>query len=149
MQDFDISPGIQEEVSSVKQPYSCPNCVTPGLGFLQPVPTQLLTLQDSGDTTLTLELDSAATVKYVSEHEALSRNFIIRPNKQVSRLGDGKTLLPACGEINESFYRNNFEVHFRALVVKSLHCGFIGGTLFIKDNAIKQDFNKNTISLLN
>ena len=62
---------------------------------------------------------------------------------------DGKTLLPACREINESFYRNNFEVHFRALVVKSLHCGFIGGTLFIKDNAIKQDFNKNTISLLN
>ena len=149
LQDLDTSPGIQEEVSATQYTYECPHCVTAGLGFLQPVPTQLLTLQDSGGTLLTLELDSAATVNYVSDHEAQSRNFLIRPYTQVSRLGDGKTLLPACGEINKIFYRNDFEVSFRALVVKSLHCGFIGGTLFIKDNHIRQDFNKNTISLLN
>ena len=50
--------------------YECPHCVTAGLGFLQPVPTQLLTLQDSGGTPLTLELDSAPTVNYVSNREA-------------------------------------------------------------------------------
>ena len=37
---------------------------------------------------------------------------------------------------------------FQALVCDKLHCPAIGGTLFIKTNGIKQDFNTNTISLL-
>ena len=93
LQDLDTSSGIQDEVSPLQHWHECPHCVTTGLGSLQPVPTQLLTLQDSGGTPLTLELDSAPTVNYVSNREAQSRNFVIHPNTQVSRLGDGKTLL--------------------------------------------------------
>ena len=63
----------ESEVSPAQQQYTCPHCVIPGLGYLQPDPTQLLTLQDSGGTALTLELDSAATLNYVSEKKGQSK----------------------------------------------------------------------------
>ena len=78
----------QKEVSSPRGHGMCQHCVTPGLGYLQPVPTQLLLLQDSGGAPLTMELDSAATVNYVTKEEVLRRGFKMTPNKQVSRLGD-------------------------------------------------------------
>ena len=49
----------------------------------------------------------------------------------------------------EYFCRNDFKVRYRALVVKTLHCNFTCGTLFIKDNGIKQDFTKDSISIHN
>ena len=49
---------------------------------------------------------------------------------------------------NNTFYRDNLPLSFQALVCNKLHCPVIGGTLFIKNNGIKQDFTNNTISLL-
>ena len=41
-----------------------------GLKSIQPVPTQILTVSDYNNKTLHLELDSAATVNYISLDEA-------------------------------------------------------------------------------
>ena len=45
-------------------------------------------------------------------------------------------------------YRKDHKLRFRAIVAQNLHCPVIGGTTFIKDNNIKQDFVHNQISLL-
>lgn len=54
----------------------------------------------------------------------------------------------ACGEVNTKFYRDDLPLTFQALVCRKLHCPVIGGTLFLKQNGITQDFTNNTISLL-
>ena len=45
------------------------------------------------------------------------------------------------------YFLNNIAVRFQALVHKHLHCSFIGGTLFLLQKDVKQDFRRNTISL--
>ena len=82
------------------------NTQYPGLSVIQPVPTQLLTLSDHNGTTIHLELDSAATVNFITKEEARARNFIIYPNSQCSKLGDGDTQIQACGEIRTILYRD-------------------------------------------
>merc|ERR1711867_325424 len=62
-----------------------------GLNTLKPVPTQLLTVTDAVGEPVHIELDSAATVNYISHDEAVNRNFKIVPNSQMSKLGDGTT----------------------------------------------------------
>ena len=121
----------------------------PGLNIVQPVPTHLLTLTDHNGIPIHVELDNGATVNYITINEAKAPNLNIKPNNQASKLGDGHTLLPACGEINKILYRDNVPLQFHALVCNKLHSPVIGGMLFIKQNSIKQDFNNNTISLLN
>ena len=81
--------------------------------------------------------------------EAKARHFKVKPNNQMSKLGDGDSTLKASGEIDTILYRNDIPLRFRALVCDKLHCSVIGGTLLIKENGIKQDFVNNTISLLN
>ena len=49
---------------------------------------------------------------------------------------------------NNHVLQDNLPLSFEALVCNKLHCPVIGGTLFIKNNGIKQDFSNNTISLL-
>ena len=67
----------------------------------------------------------------------------------MSKLGDGVTKIESVGEINEIFYRNNWTVRFKAVVCKQLSSQFIGGTVFMVDNGIEQDFSNNVIRLLN
>merc|ERR1711895_351669 len=76
------------------------NTTNTGLSTLKPVSTQLLTAADAEGKPIHIELDSAATVNYISQNEALTRNFIVMPNSQMSKLGDGKTTLQAIGEIS-------------------------------------------------
>ena len=118
-----------------------------GLSLIQPVPTQLLTLTDHSGSPIHIELDSAATVNFITYKEAKTRNFTIYPNDQSSKLGDGSSTIKACGEISTILYRDSLPLIFKALICHKLHCNAIGGTLFIKTNGIKQDFNNNTISL--
>ena len=44
-----------------------------------------------------------------------------------------------------TLYRNDWEVQFCALVVLNLHTDFVGGTTFIKENGVMQDFVKGTV----
>ncbi len=119
----------------------------PRCNFIQPVPSQILTVFTSDKRPLHIELDSNATVNYIRLDAAKAMNFSITPNQQLSILADGVTKLPAIGEINEVFYRNDWTVHFKAVVVSTLHTQLIGGTVFLKSNNILQDFNRNTIQV--
>ena len=83
------------------------NKISAGLNLIQPVPTQILTVSDENNRVLHLELDSAATVNYISLNEAKARNLLIHSNSQISKLGDGATTIMACGEITMKLYRDD------------------------------------------
>ena len=48
---------------------------------------------------------------------------------------------------HETFFRNNWKVSYSAIVVKELTSPFIGGSVFLKENGITQDFVRNVINL--
>ena len=107
--------------------------------FIQPVPTQTLTVQDKSNNNVHLDLDTGATVSYAKLTTVQALGYKIKPNSQLSNLADGKTKLPAVGEIDEIFYRNNWQVTFKAIVTNNLHCDFVAGNNFILDNFMIQD----------
>ena len=119
--------------------------------YIKPIPSQILTVfKDLNNKfPLHIELDSGASINYCEENAVLQMGFKIYYNKQVSKLGDGVTKIESVGEINEIFYRNNWTVRFKAVVCKQLSSQFIGGTVFMVDNGIEQDFSNNVIRLLN
>jgi hypothetical protein len=119
----------------------------PSCNFISPVPSQILTVFTADHQPVHIELDSNATVNYIKLDAAKHFNFKICPNSQLSILADVITKLPAVGEIHETFFRNDWSVKFSAIVVKNLHTAAIGGTVFLRDNNIKQDFSKNTIQV--
>ena len=121
--------------------------LTATCSYIQPIATQTLTVQDVNNKDIHLDLDSGATVSYVKLSTVLSHGFQIKPNTQLSNLADGKTKMAAMGEIKETFYRNSWSVKFHAIVSKDLHCDFVAGNNFIKENAIIQDFNAKTITV--
>ena len=115
--------------------------------YIKPVPAQVLTLQDSNGNNIHVDLDTGATCSYVKYDAVKRHNFIMKPNVQQSNLADGVTKMSALGEIEETFYRNDWNVKFKAIVVKDLHTDFIGGNNFFKDNNILQDINNKTITV--
>ena len=121
------------------------------LGYMQPQPTQILTVfrTPQNENPVHVDLDSGASLNYTEEKEAIKRGFKIWPNGQMSKLGDGKTHIKACGELYETFFRNNKPLKWRSVVCKELTAPFIGGTPFLKDNGIEQDFVKDVIHLHN
>jgi hypothetical protein len=119
----------------------------PRCNFIQPIPSQILTVFTNDQRPIHIELDSNATINYIRLDVAKALHFSITPNRQTSILADGLTKLPAIGEINEVFCRNSWTVHFKAVVVPNLHTQLIGGTVFLKTNNIQQDFTSNTISV--
>jgi len=123
-------------------PVPAPRC-----NFIKPVPSQILTVFTQDKRPVHIELDSNATVNYIRIDAAKSFNFHITPNTQLSILADGVTKLPAVGEIKQTFCRNDWTVTFHAVVVQNLHTQLIGGTVFLKDNNIQQDFIRNTIQV--
>ena len=117
----------------------------PSCNVIHPVPSHILTVFTEDKQVINIELDSNATVNYIKLAAAQHFKFKISPNSQLSTLADGITKLPAVGEITETFFRNEWQVQFKAVVVKTLHTDFIGGTVFLQDNAVQQDFKTNTI----
>ena len=119
------------------------------LGYIAPVPTQLLTVykEQENKTTAHIDIDSGATLNYVREKEAVELGFDILPNGQLSKLGDGRTMLPSIGEVDVLFFRNSWSVRFRGLVTKELQSAFIGGTVFLTDNFMEQDLNRRLIHI--
>ena len=117
--------------------------------YIQPVPTQTLTVVDINGNNVHLDLDTGATVSYAKLSTVVSLGYKIKPNSQLSNLADGKTKIPAVGEIDETFQRNNWQVQFKAIVTKNLHCDFVAGNNFIKENFIIQDLKNKTIKVHN
>ena len=120
---------------------------TPNLNYIMPVPTQTLTVTDINNKQCHLDIDSGATVSYAKHSTVIAHGFQIRPNSQLSNLADGHTKLASIGEIKETFYRNNWSVTFHAIVTRNLHCDFVAGTNFMKENSIIQDINSNSITV--
>ena len=121
------------------------------LGYMKPEPTQILTIFQTphNEDPVHIDLDSGASLNYTQEKEAIKRGFKILPNVQMSKLGDGLTCIKACGELNETFFRNKKQIKWRSVVCKDLTAPFIGGSPFLKDNGIEQDFVRNVIHLHN
>ena len=119
----------------------------PAINIINPVPTQTFTATDSNGTNLHLDLDSGATVSYAKLSAVQKHNFQIKPNSQLSSLADGKTKMPSVGEIDEVLTRNNFKVRLHAIVTKDLHCDFIAGTNFLKENNVIQDIANRSITI--
>ena len=92
-------------------------------------------------------MDSGATVSCIKESYANLLGLKIHPNAQFARLADAKTLMESVGEIHIKLHRNNFTAIYRALVMPELHADVVGGTTFIKENKITQDFDLETITL--
>ena len=138
---------VHENKSSF--PFNSCRLVNAKHDFIQPVPSQILTVFENLEDTVPIhvDLDSGATLNYCTENEVLNRGFKIYPNCQLSKLGDGTTKIKSIGEIHEIFFRNKRKFIFNAVVCKKLNSPFIGGTLFIKENGIEQDFEKNVIHL--
>ena len=120
---------------------------SPTCNFIQPIPSQTLSVQDINNKDIHLDLDSGATVSYAKLSSVLAHGFKIKPNSQLSNLADGKTKLPSIGEIDEMLYRNSWSVRLHAIVTKNLHCEFVAGNNFIKENSVIQDLNSKTISV--
>ena len=110
--------------------------------FIKPVASQILTVfaDKYNKIPLHIEMDSGASINFCEEAAVLNYGFKIKYSKQVSKLGDGSTKVESIGEINEIFYRNNWTVIYRAAVCKQLSSPFIGGTVFMKENGVEQDF---------
>ena len=119
--------------------------IQPACNVIHPVPSHILTVFTEDKQVVNIELDSNATVNYIKLVAVQHFNFQISTNSQLSNLADGITKLPAVGEIMETFFRNGWKVQFKAVVVKNLHTDIIGGTVFLQDNAVQQDFKTNTI----
>ena len=115
--------------------------------FITPIATQTLTVSDVNNSVINIDLDTGATSSFAKLSAVISHGFKIKPNSQLSNLADGKTSLPSLGEIDEIFHRNSWSVRFHAIVVKDLHCNFVGGNNFIKENSVIQDLNARTISI--
>ena len=117
--------------------------------YLKPVNSQILTVykEKENHQPIHIDLDSGATLNYCVESVVLKHGFKMLPNGQLSKLGDGITKMKAIGEIHETFYRGNKAIIYKAVVSKSLSSPFIGGTQFLKDNGIEQDFRRNVIHL--
>ena len=79
---------------------------------MQPVTAQILSVTGSNGWPLYVEMDSAATVSYITLQEAKRHHLVIKPNNQVLHLGDGLTPLKSCEEIDTILYGNEHPLRF-------------------------------------
>ena len=113
----------------------------PTLSVIAPIQSRILTVfaESINKNPIHIELDSCASINFCCEKEALKFGFKMTYCKQTSKLGDGLSTIESIGEINEIFYRNNWQVKFRVAVCTSLSAPFIGGTVFMQENGIEQE----------
>ena len=76
-----------------------------GLKSIQPVATQIPSVADSDAQPLHIELDSVATISYITLAEARNCHYTIKPNSQVSHLGDSLTPLKLYGDRGHSLQK--------------------------------------------
>ena len=92
-------------------------------------------------------MDSGATGSFIKLDYALKNKFKIWNNNQKAGLADSKTRVDSVGYVEETFYRDNWKVVFKGLVVNDLNADMYGGQPFIKDNDIIQRPAKQTITV--
>ena len=137
--DQDIS---EEETAAEYQQVESTSLVN----FISPVPSQILTLFQN-DKIVHVDIDSGCWVSCVKAEFVKSMSWKIQPNSQLAKLADDKTILKSIGEVDEILTRNNWKVHFKALVLTELHTNVIGGNNFLKDNQIEQSIHNKTITV--
>ena len=140
---------VNTEIENSGSDKQISRCEEVKLCRIQPFPTQILTvfIDESCKLPIHIDMDSGASLNYIRENEAIKYQFKILPNTQISTLGDGKTKLKACGEIDVLFFRNSWTVRYRAVVSKDLQSPIIGGTVFMTDNKIQQDLSRRLIHI--
>ena len=151
IQESDESSQVETTNTELEKNISFNRNDTPKCGYIQPVSSQILTVftDEKNAVPFHIELDSGATVSYVRESVARRFNFIIKPNNQLFKLGDGITKLRAIGEIKVDLFRNAHKFVFHAIVCNDLTSDAIGGTNFLQDNSIEQDLKRNVIFMDN
>ena len=116
------------------------------VNFISPVPSQILTLYQK-DKIVHVDIDSGCLVSCVRLDFVKEMEWTIKPNSQLAKLADDKTVLKSIGEIDETLTRNNWKVQLKALVLTELHTKVIGGNNFLKDNCIEQSLHNRRISI--
>ena len=106
--DYSFTPQVPQNNSD----HTSPDLYFVGLQSIQQIVVQILSVADSNSQPLHIELDSAATVSYITLVEAKKHHFCIQPNNQVSHLGDGLTPLKSYREIDVVLYRNEHPPRF-------------------------------------
>ena len=90
--DYSFTPQVPQNNSD----HTSPDLYFAGLQSIQPVVVQILSVADYNSQPLHIELDSAATVSYITLAEAKKRHFNIKPKNHVFHLGDSLTPLKLC-----------------------------------------------------
>ena len=94
-----------------------------------------------------ITLDGGATGSFVRLDYAIKNKFKIYRNNQTAGLADNMTNVKSLGYIEETFFRDNWNVKFRALVVESLKAECYGGQPFMIENDIIQRPKKQIITI--
>ena len=115
--------------------------------MLAPQPSQILTVFTKSGQPLDITLDGGATGSFIKYSCAIAHKFRIWPNNQSAGLADSKTSVKSIGYIEETFFRDNWSVKFRGLVVENLKADVYGGQPFMIDNDIIQRPAKNIITV--
>lgn len=92
-------------------------------------------------------MDGGATGSFVRLDYAIKHKFKIYKNNQCAGLADDKTNVKSLGYIEETFYRDNWNVIFKALIVENLKADCYGGQPFLIDNDIIQRPKKQIITI--
>ena len=92
--DYSFTPQVPQNNSD----HTSPDLYFAGLRSIQPAVAQILFVADSNSQPLNVELEYAATVSFITLAEVKKRYFCIKPNNQVSHLGDSLTPLKLYGE---------------------------------------------------
>ena len=89
-------------------------------------------------------LDTGATSSAISLEKAKKLKLEILPTKN-KLVQVNESFSEVCGEIHTSFYRDNLELNYSALVVRKMGFDIIGGTNFLKENDIYCRLTTNKI----
>ncbi len=94
-----------------------------------------------------ITLDGGATGSFVRLDYAIKNKFKIFKNNQTAGLADNITNVKSLGYVEETFYRDNWNVKFKALVVDNLKADCYGGQPFLIENDVIQRPKKQIITV--
>ena len=112
--------------------------------MLAPQPSQILTVFTKSGQPLDITLDGGATGSFIKYSCAIAHKFRIWPNNQSAGLADSKTSVKSIGYIEETFFRDNWSVKFRGLVVENLKADVYGGQPFMIEMTSSKDQPKTS-----
>ena len=114
-----------------------------------PVPSQAMTVA-LGSIHFKIDLDTGATVSFISRQTVETLQIEVKPNGQLAILADKKSRMRSMGEIDIILTETSTQdvlLRLRALVVNELGVECYGGQTFMLDNGIVGDVSLGTISL--